>query len=180
MSMIAVPTELAEAFREATGVEQRPRQSRASAVRALERRIADLDWRQENELIGREDYAEKRRRLTADLEELKAEPEEPVSLIARREELRTLVDDWNAASVETRHALVASIFESLGMTTSGGWTGQIRPGRLTHVSAAALATAVKLSATGADPGARTRDGHTAPSLLIAHDDGQRLDAYLAA
>ena len=69
--------------------------------------------------IARVQYAEERQRRTDDLDELKAAPAEPVSLMACREELRTLVDDWSAASVETRHALVASIFESLQLNSSG-------------------------------------------------------------
>ena len=164
MSLIAVPVELAEAFREATGV-QRPRQTRAVSVRALERRIADLDWRQESGLIERDDYAAKRRRLMADLDDLRSAPDEPVSLLARRQELRALVDDWDAASVETRHALVASIFETLEVTDAGGFVGNVRPGWQGHVAAAALATSANVSATGAVPGSRTRNRWFTKPLL---------------
>ena len=163
LSLVAVPADLSEAFRDAIGVEQRPR--RGDQVRGLERRIADLDWRQENELIQRDDYADKRRRLVAELEDLRVQPDNPTSLLARRTELRTLVDDWDSASTETRRALISSVFESIQPTQDGGLVGQARRGSVRHVAAAALATSVNVSAYGADPGARTRNRWFTKPLL---------------
>lgn len=99
--------------------------------------------------------------------------------MARREERKTLVDDWDSASVETRRALVASIFESLQPTKDGGMVAKVKPGWVRHAATAAQATYVNVCVYGTDPGEAARAGHTSPSLLISYDDG-RLDAYLAA
>ncbi len=108
-------------------------------------------------LISRERASEESQQRRAELEELRTEPDEPVSILARREELKTLVDDWETASPETRRALVASIFESLTPTQSGGWIAQVRAGWIGHAAAAAEATRVNVCVFGAVPGSRTRN-----------------------
>jgi len=141
--------------------------------------VARLDERFDLGFLERAAYADERRRRMTELEALRAETDEPASLVARREELRTLVDDWDGAPVETRRALVASVFETLQPTKDGGMVARVRPGWVRHAVAVAKATSLNVCVYGADPGALTRDRQTAPSLLIAYDDG-RLDAYLAA
>ena len=101
----------------------------------------------------------------AELETLRAEPDEPASLVARREELETLVDYWDDSSVETRSALVASIFESLQPTKDGGMVAKVRPGWVRQAAAAGQATSVNVSFYGADPGARTRNRWFTKPLL---------------
>jgi hypothetical protein len=65
---------------------------------------------------------------------------EPVSIMGRREEFRTLVDHWETMTKQTRRALVASVFESIRPTASGGLTAEVRTGWTQHVDAAAAAT----------------------------------------
>ena len=88
----------------------------------------------------------------AEIDEVKAEPDEPTSLMARREQLKALVDDWAGVSVETRRALVASIFESLRPTRDGGMIATVRPGWIRPAAAAAQTTSVNVCVYGADPG----------------------------
>ena len=109
-------------------------------VEALEERIGRLDEKFEFGFMERDTYAAERSERMAELETLKAVPEEPTSLMARREELRTLVDDWGTARNETRRALLTSVFESLRPTASGGMVAEVRPGWRQHAAAAATAS----------------------------------------
>ena len=83
-------------------------------------------------------------RQLAELEELKTRPSQ-TALLRQREVLVNLTDDWDAIAPETRRALVASVFDWVRPTDSGGLQAQIRPGWIDYAANALDVTVCRLS-----------------------------------
>jgi len=142
MANITVPEELVAAFDE-QAVSPSPSRRKAS-VQSLEDRIRRLDERYDLGFIERDAYETERRQRMGEIDVLRAQPHQG-KLSRQRETLATLTDDWDVIAPETRRSLVASVFEWIRPTESGGLQAQVRPGWLDYTERALCEPVCRLS-----------------------------------